>query len=76
MRIALRGFQRAVPEKFLNLTQIRSPIEHVRGRTVAQSMRADVRNAGIPRMFVHHSSNHPLIDASAAITQKQRIGRS
>ena len=57
-----------MPEKLLNLTQIRSPIEHMRGRAVSQGMRADVRNAGILRMFVHDSSNHPLIDTTAAVT--------
>lgn len=56
-----------MPEKLLNLTQVRSPIEHMRGRAVPQSMWTNVRNTGILRMFVHDSSDHPLIDSSSAI---------
>lgn len=56
-----------MPEKLLNLTKVRSPIEHMRGRAMPQGMRTDIRNTGIPRMLVHDSSDHPLVDASAAV---------
>ena len=59
-------------QELLHLTQIRSPVKHMRGGTVPQSMRANVGNAGITRAFVHHTTYHPLINAFALSPKKQR----
>lgn len=72
MRVPLRGLQRGMSQELLHLTQIRSPVKHMRGGTVPQSMRANVGNAGITRAFVHHTTYHPLINAFALSPKKQR----
>lgn len=59
-------------QELLHLTQIRSPVKHMRGGTVPQSMRANVGNAGITRACVHHTTYHPLINAFALSPKKQR----
>ena len=52
-------------QELLHLTQIRSPVKHMRGGTVPQRMRTNVGNAGITRACVHHTTYHPLINAFA-----------
>ena len=71
--VTLCGLQRGMPQHLLHLTQVRSPVEHMGRRTVAQRMRTDVRHAGLP-CPVRAPPCAPYVDRSArpAIPKRTR----
>src|SRR5918993_1762371 len=71
--IALRRAQPSVAEQLLDRAQVGAALEQVRGKRVAQRVRADAEpGAALPHVLAHESIDAPRREAVSLVVQEQR----
>lgn len=74
MGVALGGPQGGMPEHLLDLTQVRSPVQHLGGGRMAQGMWGYVWHLGPVGRLMDHLTHLTLADPASAGTQEEGLG--
>src|SRR5262245_8643974 len=74
VRIALRRRQLDVPEQFLNRPEVGAALEQMRGKRMAQRVRADTEAGAAPRHVPREQALHAAPgEAPSAIIHEERL---